>query len=447
MNLIPQFIRQRISHRPNLVKIIDNIGWLFVDKVLRMGVGLLVGVWVARYLGPEQFGLLSFATAFVGLFSAIASVGLQDVVVRDIVYEPACTEETLGTAASLQFIGGLVAYGLILGTIFWLRPDDGLAKIIVAILGAAMLFKASEVAVFWFESQVQSKYTVLVQNGAFLVFAVIKMALILTHAPLIAFAWVTIAEGLLVAALMVGMLGLRGPRLQQLHPTCARAKALLKDSWPLMLSGVAVMIYMKIDQIMLGQMAGDEAVGTYSAAVRISEVWYFIPTVIVASVFPTILDAKKRSEEHYYQRLQHLFDLVFWLSVGVALPLSFMSTYIVILLFGVAYAESGPVLSIHIWGAVFVFLGVASSKWLLAENRQILSFQRTALGLISNVLLNCLLIPKYGALGAAYATVISFAIAGLFYDLLQKETRKIFLMKVSALNVVRLIGRVRCLRK
>jgi len=443
MNLLPAFIHRRIAHRPNLVKIVDNIGWLFVDKVLRMGVGLFVGVWVARYLGPEQFGLLSFATAFVGLFGAIAGLGLPGIVVRDIVRDPSRKEDTLGTAALLQFIGGLLAYGLILATIFWLRPDDALAKALVAILGSTMLFKASEVAVYWFESQVLSKYTVWVQNGSFLVFAAIKIVLILNNAPLIAFASVIMAEALMVALLMLVMLGLRGPRLRHLRITLARAKALLADSWPLLLSGIAIVIYMKIDQIMLGQMVGDEAVGIYSAAVRISEVWYFIPMMIVASVFPAILEAKKRSEAQYYQRLQHLYDLMVWLSVAVALPMTFLSTPIVTLLFGENFSASGTVLAIHIWAAVFVFLGVASSKWFLAENRQMLSFQRTALGAVVNVILNFLLIPDFGPVGAAVATVISQAMAAFLFDAVQPVTREMFFMKIKSMNLLRLSSHLR----
>ncbi|HPE59898.1 MAG TPA: flippase [Thiolinea sp.] len=435
MNITPAFIRKRIAHRPNLLKIIDNIGWLFFDKVLRMGVGLIVGVWVARYLGPEQFGLLSFATAFVGLFGAIAGLGLQGIVVRDIVRDPSCKEVTLGTTAMLQFFGGLITYGLILGTIFWLRPDDALAKMLVAILGSSMLLKASEVSVYWFESQVLSKYTVWVQNASFLVFAVIKVLLILHNAPLIAFAWATLAEALVVALLMGVMLSLRGPRLRQLRITLEHAKTLLKDSWPLLLSGIAIMIYIKIDQIMLGQMLGDEAVGIYSAAVRISEVWYFIPMMIVASVFPAILEAKKRNEAQYYQRLQHLYDLMVWLSIAVAMPMTFLSTPIVTLLFGEAFAASGPVLAIHIWAAAFVFLGVASSKWYLTEGLQVISFQKALLGALANILLNYSLIPIFGAVGAAWSTVISYALADFFFDSIQKKTRRAFKMKLASLNL------------
>lgn len=434
VRFLPGFIKRRIESRPNLVKILDNIGWLFFDKILRMGVGLIVGVWVARYLGPEQFGLFNFATAFVGMFGAIAGLGLQGVVVRDLVREPSSREEILGSAAVLQLIGGLVAYALVLATIFWLRPDDALAKTIVAILGSMMLFKASEVAVCWFESQVLSKFTVWVQNGTFLVFASVKVVLILKGAPLVAFAWVSMAEGLVVAMVMVIVLGLRGPRARQLRATVARAKSLLADSWPLLLSGVAVMIYMRIDQIMLGQMVGDEAVGIYSAAVRISEVWYFVPMAIASSVFPAILGAKKRDETLYYKRLQRLFDLMTWVSLVVAITVTFLSEYVVVLLFGDAYKAAGVVLTIHIWSGIFVFLGVASGKWFLAENLQVLSLQRTVLGALTNVVLNILLIPKYGVLGAAWGTVAAQFAANILFDGMHAKTRNIFVMKIRTIN-------------
>lgn len=437
MNIVPAFVRRRIAHRPNLVKIVDNIGWLFFDKVLRMGVGLLVGVWVARYLGPEQFGMLNFALAFTGLFGAIATLGLQGIVVRDIVRDPESAHLTLGTAAMLQLLGGLVSFLLILSAIAYLRPDDSLSRTIVAILGAMMLLKASEMAVYWFESQVQSKYTVWVQNSVFLVFAVVKVGLILLEAPLPAFVWAMLAEAAVVAAILLLVFNLRGPNITQLQASIARAQILLKDSWPLLLSSAAIIVYMKIDQIMLGQMIGDEAVGIYSAAVRISEVWYFIPMVIVASVFPAIIEAKKRSEELYYARLQKLYDFMAVIGVVVALPMTVFSGSLITMLFGAQFSEAGTVLAIHIWAGIFVFLGVASNNWFLTENLQKLAFQRTVYGAVANIIMNLLLIPKFGVNGAAVALVISQAIASLFFDGLQKVTRHMFFMKLSAMNPAR----------
>lgn len=418
------------------------MGWLVFDKVLRMGIGLAVGVWVARYLGPGQFGQIGFATAFIGLFGAIAGLGLQGIVVRDIVRSPACKGETLGTAVVLQLGGGLLAYGLILATIFVLRPEDKVAKLLVAILGATMLFKASDVAVYWFESQVQSKYTVWVQDASLAFFAAVKVMFILNSAPMIAFVWVTLAEALVVALLMLVMLGLHGPRLRELRITMARGKTLLADSWPLFLSSVAIVIYMKIDQIMLGQMLGDEAVGIYSAAVRISEAWYVIPMMIVTSVFPAITEAKKRSEALYSQRMQHLYDLLVLLSIGVALPMTFLSTPIVTLLFGEKYAESGAVLAVHIWATIFVSLGVSSGKWLIIEGLQLLALKRNVYGAALNILLNYFLIPAYHAIGAAIASLLAYVLSYYLMDAFDARTRFMFNQKTrSILAVFRLYKR------
>ena len=435
MNFISLFIRRRIANRPNLINIIDNIGWLFFDKILRMGVGFIVGVWIVRYLGPEQFGKLSFASAFVGLFGAFAGLGLQGIVVRDIVRNQTNNGEILGTAAVLQFLSGLISYGLIIGIFFWLRSEDTIGKMLVVILGSIMLFKASEVVVYWFESQVLSKYTVWVKNSSFLVFAIIKIWLILNNAPLISFAWVTIGEAFVVAILLGVVFVLRGPRLYNLQFTLERAKNLLKDSWPLLLSGISILIYMHIDKIMIGHMLDDEAVGIYSVAVRISEIWYFIPMIVVASVFPSILKTKERNEEQYYRRLQLLYDVMVLISICIAVPMSFLSTPLILMVFGESFVESGSVLAIYIWAGVFVFLGVASGKWFLAENLQNLGFMRTVIGMIINILLNLILIPTYGILGAAVATIFSQAFAAYFFDLIHVKTRKTFLMKTKSLSL------------
>ncbi|GLX12541.1 hypothetical protein Pstr01_07800 [Pseudomonas straminea] len=193
------------------------------------------------------------------------------------------------------------------------------------------------------------------------------------------------------------------------------------------------MVYMKIDQIMLGQMLGEEAVGIFSAAVRVSEVWYFLPLTVCASLFPGMLLLRETNRARYMQRLQLLFGAMVWLSLVVAIFMMFSSTWIVVTLFGEAYAPASGVLATHIWASVFVSLGVISGQWLVAEGLQILSMQRAVLGALANVLLNLLLIPAFSVNGAAMATVISFAIVALFSDLINRETRFIFWMKIKSL--------------
>ena len=430
---LPKFLQDRIEYRPNLQKALTNTGWLFGDKILRMGVGLLVGVWVARYLGPEQFGLMNYAMAIVALFGAVASLGLNGVVVRDLVQDPDSAKTTLGTAFLLEFIGGFLAFGLAIVTIGFARPGDSLAKLMVAVLGFVMVFKSTEVVKHWFESQVESKYVVWMESGVFLLLALVKIGLILAEAPLMAFVWAAFVEGALVAVGLLGVFAWRGGAMHAWRVRFSRAKSLLNEGWPLILSGLAVMVYMRIDQIMLGQMLGDEVVGIYSAAVRISEIWYFIPVVIAASVFPSIIEAKKQSEALYYQRLQKLYDLMVLVAFAVAIPMTFLSHGLVDLLFGVDFAGAGAVLAIHVWAGVFTCLGVASGNWFLLENMSTRMFYRTALGALINIALNLILIPSHGAQGAAIATLVSYSVAGYWFDALDKKTRRTFFMKSNSI--------------
>ncbi|WP_209262420.1 flippase [Thiorhodococcus minor] len=437
---LPSQLRVRLSQRPGLLKILGNMGWLFFDKAVRMGVGLLVGVWVARYLGPEQFGKLSYAIAFVALFGPIATMGLPGILVRDLVREPDRASELLGTGAALQVMGGLLALLLAVSVVAFTRPDDPLMKTMVALIGFSLLFKAVDPIRYWFDSRVESKYAVWGDAVVLLTAAGVRVGLILVGAPLIAFVGLLVVEAALTALVLVFVYRRTRVTTDRWRFRIAWARKLLRNSWPLAFSGVAVMIYMKIDQVMLGAMLNDDAVGIYSAAVRISELWYFIPLAIASSVFPAILDAKRRSDEEYHLRLQQLFDMMVWLAASVALLMTLAATPIVIFLFGPEYSSAGGILALHIWAAVFVFLGVASGKWFLAENRQVLSLQRTALGALTNVLLNLWLIPRAGATGAALATVCSYGLAAMFFDVFQKETRFLFFMKARSFNLLRVFS-------
>lgn len=413
--------------------IITNTGWLFADRILRMGVGLFVGVWVARYLGVQQFGVFNYATAFVALFSTLSTLGLDAIVVRSIVREPEKRAEILGTAFWLKLFGGVAALVLAVSSIILVRHDDQLTISLVAILSSVGIFQAFETIDLWFQSQVQSKYTVIAKNTAFVVITLVKVTLISIHAPLIAFAWTALGEvGLGAIGLMISY-KIRGYSPWLWPWSLLLAKTLLKESWPLILSGLTIMIYMRIDQIMLGQMVGDKAVGIYSAATRISEVWYFIPMAIASSVSPAIYAAKEVSESLYYRRIEQFLRLLSLLSIVVAVPMSFLSGTIITTLFGKSYEASAPILAIHIWASLFVFMGVGTSSWFVAEGLNQFALRRTIVGAITNVILNIFLIPTYGGVGAAIATVISQAMASFLSNATHPKTRKIFNLQVKSL--------------
>lgn len=424
--------REEPMPRHGLRRVLSNIAWLFGDRILRMAVGLVVGVWLARYLGPADFGLLSFALAFVALFGSLATLGLQDVVIREIVRAPSTARVTLGTAFALQLVGGVLACVSAIGLIAWLNTDDVVVRALVSILAITSLFKAAEAVRYWFASQVLSKFVVWGESAVFLAASIARVGLIVGGAVVIAFAWLALAEAVVACLALLLLYVLRDGSPSTWRFDVRVARRMLQDSWPLILSGFAISLYMRIDQVMLGYLVGDEAVGVYSAAVRLSEVWYFIPVAIVGSIYPNIIVAKECGGSFYERRLQQLYDLIVFLAYGVAVPLSFASGWLVVTLYGSAYAEAGGVLAIHVWAGIFVGLGAASGKWLLTEDLPKQVLYRSLIGAGLNIALNSFLIPPFGAKGAAVATIISY-FASVFSTVLFPKSRRCAVMMSKAL--------------
>ena len=415
---------------PGLQKIIRNVGWLALEKLVTIVLNLSIGIYVIRYLGANNFGKLSYCLSLVGMFGAIAKLGLDSIVVRTLVKEEESAPEILGTAFVLKLISSVITLILIACAVFTLNNDPQVHWITI-VIALGLVFRSTEVVDFWFQSKVLSKSIVVVRSVKLIISSAAKLVFIFLKLPLGAFAWLLLTDEIVQAFGIVWIYSKHTQsnlKLKTIDPLVtsrrlsirlwklnfARAKKLLEDSWPLILSGVMVTIYMKIDQVMLGNMASNEAVGNYAAAVRFSEIWYFFPTAICTSVFPTIIRSKQKSKQEYYDKLQQLYDLMAWMSLAIAFAMTFASDTLIQLLLGTEYTEAGKILAWHIWAGPFVFLGVARSQWLIAENLTKLSFATTSLGTIVNILLNLWLIPIYEGTGAAIATVISYAVAVYF---------------------------------
>jgi O-antigen/teichoic acid export membrane protein len=409
-----------------------NTSWMFGEQVLRIVAGLLVGIYVARYLGPEQFGVYSYAAAFVVLFGAIARMGLDGIVVRDLVNHPEERDVYLGTAFWLKLIGALLTLGL-LAIAVQFTSNDATTNLYIFIIASGLIFQSFEVVDSYFQSKALSKYVSIAKLIQLALSSVLKLYFIFIQADLFWFVLVSLVDQISLA-LSLAFAYWR----QKIGSFFGRfdlgtSKAMFRNCWPLILSGIAITIYIRIDQIMIREMLGEREVGLYSAAVKLSEAWYFVPTIITTSLFPAIVNAKKISQELYHQRLQRLCTLMAWLAIVVALPMTFLADSVVSLLYGQHYREAGSVLAIHIWGAVFVFLGVSSGVFFTVENYTKKSFYRTALGAVSNVLFNLALIPRYGINGAAMATVLSQLIANFLYDLFDSSIRDLVIIKTRAL--------------
>jgi polysaccharide transporter, PST family len=417
---------------PGLRKIMGNMGWLMFDRVVRMGMGLFVGVWVSRYLGPARFGSLNFALSFVALFGTLTTLGLEGLVVREVLHHGEDTREILGTALVLRMWGSLLAVGLSIATIRIIQPHDREALLLVSILSLTLVFQAFDTIDSHLQSQVKSKITVWAKNAAFLVFAGVRVWLICIKAPLWSFAVAGTGEIALGAVALMTGYRLSGGRMSAWRSSKKRAALLLKQSWPLIFSGLAIGVYMRLDTVMLKVMQGDFAVGLYAAATRVSEVWYFIPLAIVSSVSPAIIRAKD-NPELFYGRMRKLFSLMAVTAYVIGSIVALSSHAIIRTLYSSSYRGAAPVLAVHIWASVFVFLGVAQSPWDLSKDLLTLSLYRTLAGALVNVVMNLYLIPRYSAMGAAIATVVSYAISGVFANMFSARTRPMFYMQMRAL--------------
>lgn len=437
-------LKQQKNHQ-GFIRYFKNTSWMIAEQCLRIIAGLFVGIWVARYLGPEQFGIFSYVLAFTAVFGGIAKLGLDGIIVRELVNHPEKIDTYLGTAFWLKVIGAIIVIGLMAGIVPF-TSNNNQTNFFIFIITAGLVFQSFEVVDFYFQSQVRAKIVSICKVSQLALSSVIKIYLVINQKELLYFVLVAFFDTLCLALsyiLAYRIINANNPFYKYFDLSIA--KKLVKVSWPLIFSTIVIMIYMRTDQIMIKNMLGDYEVGIYSAAIRMSEAFYFIPMLITASIFPAILNAKKQSKEHYKQRLQSLYTIMIWMAIVIALPVTLFSDWIILLLFGEAYQEAGQILMIHIWASIFVFLGVASGKWFIAENLIFIAFLRTFFGALINIALNYIMIPVYGCIGAAVSSLFAQIFVAYLFDLFNIKTREMFFMKTRAFSLKEFIYAIKTL--
>jgi len=429
-------LKQRLEGKENLKRVLTNISWLFLDKVIRVGLNFLLTILIARYLGTNHFGLWNYTIAFVALFSILSSLGLDNIVTKDLVNEEVSKNEILGAAFILKLGGGFTALLLSTICIYFIRLNEPLTLYLVLLTGAALIFQSFDVIDFYYQSKLQSKFTVYSRSFSFFISALIKIAILFFKGPLILFVVATLLEAVLSAGFFILVYTRSNGSVLNWKIRMPVLRKLLKDSYPLALSVMLILLYMRTDQIMLGTLIGDKAVGIFSAAVKLSEAWYFIPSIITSSILPTLIKEKEVNQERYLKKLQQSFQLMAYLGILTAIVITFFSSYIIDFLYGAEYAGAASILAVHTWTSVFVFLGFASGNWFIVENLQKYVFYRTLAGACINISLNLVLIPRYGGFGAAIATLLSQFTASYFFNLFNNKTYPVFLMQTKALYQV-----------
>lgn len=425
--------RVKLGRGGHAEKIASNFSWLLVDQVGRLGLSLVVGVWVARYLGPENFGRLNYAAAFVAIFAAIVPLGLDALVVRELVRQPGEQRRLLSTSVALRALAALLCLLPILAFSYFLPNPDHTVQVLVFITAAGILFQPLESLSLFFQARTEMRYIVVPRSLMLLIVSGLKVGLILQGCSVVWFAVVTLAEAGLVSltSFLVYRYQLSAPIRFQADWTIARR--LLGESWPLLLSGLSIMLYLKIGQLMLGMMLGQQALGVYSAAIRISEFWYFIPGILASSVLPALVKSRELAPDQYRTRLEFYFKVNAAMSYLLAITVSLCSGAIIGALYGRTYSGAGPVLATHVWVLPFVFLGVARGQHLINEGLLRFSMFATLAGLVTNVAANFALIPRYGPVGAAIAVLISYAVSGYVSSFFYSKTFNIGVLQTKAL--------------
>ncbi len=422
----------------NNKNVLENILWLFFDKALRMGMGIVVGVWIARYLGPTDFGVLNYALAIVAIFAAIATLGMESILIKEFVSEKYLKRDLLGTSFILRFSSSLGCSILILLFAYLFEIGDKEVFAVVSIIGFTLLFQSFDVIDWYYQAKLISRKTVIAKNTGFVLSSVLKVWLILHNYSLVYFALATLLEFILGAIFILFTLKGQAINISTWRFKSSLAIKIFKQSWPLVFAALSVVLYMRIDQVMIKYLLNANAVGQYSAAVRLTEIWYFLPTIIVSSSMPALIQAKtdKRSFEN---KIKKLYSLLIYSGLAISLVISFSGDFLISFLFGTEYKDAATVLQVHVWSCIFVFIGVASSQYLVIENQTKASLYRTVLGLISNILFNLVLIPMFGILGAAIATLISYFVSSVLSNYFFKGTRGINKMYIAALNFTKFL--------
>lgn len=403
-----------------------------LDKLTRLVGGLIIGVWMARYLGPANFGLLNTCTAVYGLLLMVMGFGLDQVLVRYLVRYPSRDNRLMGTAVGIRCGVSLVLL-CIGGVLLWLSPVH-IEWIVFLIVGGSFVFNPFLILRQWFESKTMSKYVVLSELFVFVVFGLLKIVGILWHLSVYWFLFLIVFESV-VACIGYGMVYLKKRTKRRLRFCWPLAKRLFFESWPMLLSGFANILYTRIDQVMLLLLSGKTEAGIYAVSTRVSEIPYMIPAIVVSSIFPGMTLLRRTNRDLYLKKFLYLFSGFGLLTYLTSILTSVISTSLIVKMYGLPYEKAGLVLIIHIWAFVFVASGWVSTVFLVNENLFRYAWIKDWISAVMNIALNLVLIPHYGAFGAAIATLISYSFQSVWGNAFFPKLRPLFWLQLRGLRL------------
>ena len=410
-----------------------NILWLLGERLLRLGVSFGVIGLLARHLGPEAFGALNYAAGLAAMFVTLATLGLDTVVVRELVRAPGDAAAILGTAFLLRALGAVGAIAALRLSAPWLIAGSASLLPLVAIASLGLLWQAFEVIDLWFQKNLQSRHTVLAKLAALAVGSAVKLVLIARAAPLAWFCWSLVLDGGLYAAALVLVYRRQGGRLAAWRWSRPLARVLLRTAWPLITAGLLISFYLRLDQILVLRLLGTRELGYYTAASKVAEIWIAVSAFVLTSVFPLLAARRELGGESFQRDLQFAFDVMTGLGYVIAVSVTLAAPLLVPLVFGENYRPAGRVLAVLAWSAPFIFSGGIRAHYFMLEGATIYHNWAAVLGIAANVGLAFWFLPWLGAPGAAGAVVLSSALSAWLSSYLFPRLRPCGRLQTTAL--------------
>ncbi len=443
MALFTHFISNRFSISANLKNILQNSGWLMFEQIFRAGAGIIVGIWVARYLGPEDFGMLNFSVVLVSMVVPFANLGLDGIGIRELVNRKSETEVVLGTVFGLKLAGAILLVVIALAVAWVVRPHNPTFLILVSFAALGIVLKSTEAIDLYFRSIMKNQFSVWSKSVGLLFASLVKGGMVLTGLSVVFFGFANFVEALLAGIFFIFFYkASTRQNFPFLQFSVREAKNLLRDSWPLIFSGFFAVLFLQIDQVMLGILSGDATVGVYNVAVRLSTIFYLIPMALTKSSFPVLFKTYLSSKVQFEHQVLTFLTVMAVFSYAIVVMVAFFSEDIILILFGNAYAVSSQILMIHIFSIIFVFSGLVRGPWIIAKNLTQFVMISNLAGALFNILLNLILIPKFEGVGAAWATLISYAIAYVVMNAFYSKTFVFFKMQIKAFLLIPCFKRV-----
>lgn len=402
-------------------RFLNNASWMIGGKIFQMVIFLFIGMMIARYLGPSNYGILSYSASLVAFFTSLCTLGLNGIIIKVFVSDQENQGIAIGTAITMRLTSSLISMITILILISILKPNDNVLLLISFWQSLSLMFQSFNIINFWYQSKLKSKKATIIQSIAYIIAAIFKIIILLLHKNIQWFAFSTTLDISIIAVLLLIAYFKDGG--QKLQLSFSLAKGMLSESYHFIISGLMVAIYAQTDKIMIGNMLDSTSVGLYSVAITICGLWAFIPSSIIDSARPIIMELKDTNYYEYIRRLKQLYATIIWLSIIYGIFISCFSKIILLILYGKAYFGAQDALIIAVWYCSFSYLGSAKNIWLICEGKQRYEKWFTLFGALINIFLNLTLIPLFGINGAAIATLCTQILTNFIVPYFIKDTR------------------------